>query len=43
MSISGRQTALGQAALERIKASRALRGDAARLAHFYHGWARKAL
>lgn len=29
-----------QAALERIKASHALDGDAARLAHFFCGWAR---
>ncbi|WP_292176058.1 class I SAM-dependent methyltransferase [Mesorhizobium sp.] len=40
MSISDRQTASGQAALERIKASLALDCNAVRLAHFYRGWAR---
>ncbi|WP_210328767.1 class I SAM-dependent DNA methyltransferase [Mesorhizobium amorphae] len=34
-----RQTALEEAARERIKASHVLDGDAARLAHFYRGWA----
>lgn len=39
MSISDQQTALGQAAPERIKASHALEGDAAGLANFYRSWA----
>ncbi|MDX8502617.1 class I SAM-dependent methyltransferase [Mesorhizobium sp. VK4C] len=38
MNTLDQQTALQQAARERIKNSHALDGDAGRLAHFYRGW-----